>query len=395
VVKVNNVHKTYLLGVEGVPALRGALRGARRGQPKTLPLTAERAGVSVTINRGEFVVILGKSGGGKTSLLNISACACACACAHLARWAEGIFSPRPRGAVGTIDKPTKGELTICGQRITNKTTDAEFSQLRLKRIGFVFQTFNLISSMTALGESSARSASVSPAAHARRAENVELPMILNGELSATQRRERAIDLLTRVGIGKRVNHLPSQLSGGEQQRTTIARALANSPEILLLDEPTGDLDTKNSHLILQLLLDLNRKQGITLIMVTHDQGLKHYAHRCGQGLPGSFLRSAVPALAHLTPARPTRVRAREQGHPHARRQDLQDRADRGAAARRRGGRAVAQDHGRGGAAARGAARGARPAAGLPFPPPRPRRRRGQLRRASAAVYIAALGRDNE
>lgn len=170
-----NVHKTYLLGLEGVPALRG---------------------VSVTIRRGEFIVILGKSGGGKTSMLNI---------------------------FGTIDRPTKGELTICHQHIRESTTDEEFANLRLHKIGFVFQTFNLIGSMTAI-------------------ENVGLPMTLAGTMSPFQIQSRAKMLLTRVGMGARLTHLPSQLSGGEQQRVTIARALANDPELLLLDEPTGSRD---------------------------------------------------------------------------------------------------------------------------------------------------------
>jgi len=206
------IYITYLLGIEGVPALRG---------------------VSLTILRGEFIVILGKSGGGKTSLLNI---------------------------LGTIDKPTKGEVYICGKRITSETTDPEFSFLRLRKIGFVFQTFNLISTMTA-------------------AENVSLPMILDGRLDRQQIRSRAHELLSRVGMSGRLDHLPSQLSGGEQQRVTIARAIANRPQVLLLDEPTGDLDTKNTHIILKLLLELNRKEGITLIMVTHDIALKNFAHR--------------------------------------------------------------------------------------------------------------------
>ena len=179
------------------------------------------------------MVILGKSGGGKTSLLNI---------------------------IGTIDKPTKGELVICGSSITHKTTDSEFAVLRLRKIGFVFQTFNLVSSMTAL-------------------ENVELPMILDGRLTGAERTQRAKALLCRVGMGARLDHLPSQLSGGEQQRVTIARAVSNSPEILLLDEPTGDLDTVNSHIILRMLLDLNRLHGITCIMVTHDTALAYFAHR--------------------------------------------------------------------------------------------------------------------
>lgn len=218
-----NIHKTYLLGVEGVPALRG---------------------VSLRIKRGEFIVILGKSGGGKTSLLNI---------------------------LGTIDKPTKGELKICGTKITPSTTDESFASLRLNRIGFVFQTFNLVSTMTAL-------------------ENVCLPMTLKGTMSRAAIVARARELLGRVGMGRRTEHLPSQLSGGEQQRVTIARSVANSPAVLLLDEPTGDLDTKNTHIVLKLLMDLNRKEKITCIMVTHDTGLKAYAHRVIHMLDGKIHR---------------------------------------------------------------------------------------------------------
>eukprot|EP00696_Hemimastix_kukwesjijk_P012524 gnl/Hemi2/25762_TR8664_c0_g1_i1.p1 gnl/Hemi2/25762_TR8664_c0_g1~~gnl/Hemi2/25762_TR8664_c0_g1_i1.p1 ORF type:complete len:432 (-),score=113.44 gnl/Hemi2/25762_TR8664_c0_g1_i1:62-1357(-) len=211
VVSLENVHKTYLLGVEGVPALRG---------------------VSVQIHRGEFVALYGTSGGGKTSLLNI---------------------------VGTIDKPTKGKVDICGARISHRTKDQDLAALRLNKIGFVFQTFNLLSSLTAL-------------------ENVMLPMVLQGRLSPSKRRERAIALLTRMGMEHRVDHFPSMLSGGEQQRVTIARSLANNPELLLLDEPTGDLDTKNTRIVMKLLLELHR-EGHTLVMVTHDVSLKNFATR--------------------------------------------------------------------------------------------------------------------
>ena len=223
IVSAHNLHKTYLLGVEGVPALRG---------------------VNLNIAPGEFIMILGTSGGGKTSLLNI---------------------------IGTIDKPTKGEITICGQRITATTTDRQFADLRLRRIGFVFQTFNLIPSMNA-------------------EENVALPMILAGDKSRGSIARRARELLTRVGLGHRLDHLPSQLSGGEQQRVTIARAIANRPQLLLLDEPTGDLDTVNGTIILGLLLQLNRHEGITCVMVTHDQSLKHYAHRVVHMVDGKVLR---------------------------------------------------------------------------------------------------------
>jgi len=212
IIQMRNVHKTYLLGVEGVPALRG---------------------VSLTIKRGEFVVVFGTSGGGKTTLLNIC---------------------------GTIDKPTKGELILCGCRINDKTKDADLSDIRLNKIGFVFQTFNLLSALTAQ-------------------ENVEMPMILNGTLNAKERKQRAAALLDMVGLKHRLDHVPSQLSGGEQQRTTIARAIANKPQLLLLDEPTGDLDTVNTLIVMKLLTKLNRDENITMLMVTHDVALKAFADR--------------------------------------------------------------------------------------------------------------------
>eukprot|EP00475_Leptophrys_vorax_P028754 TRINITY_DN4181_c0_g1_i1.p1 TRINITY_DN4181_c0_g1~~TRINITY_DN4181_c0_g1_i1.p1 ORF type:complete len:342 (-),score=85.30 TRINITY_DN4181_c0_g1_i1:188-1213(-) len=223
IVRMLNVHKTYLLGVEGVAALRG---------------------VSLTINRGEFVVILGKSGSGKTSMLNI---------------------------LGTIDRPTKGDLYLCGKRISNNTSDEDLSELRLHKLGFVFQTFNLIASMSAL-------------------ENVELPMVLAGTRTAAEIRERAMQLLKKVRMDERHEHKPTQLSGGEQQRTTIARAISNTPDLLLLDEPTGDLDTKNSHRVLKMLLDLNANEGITMVMVTHDVGLKVHANRVIHMLDGKIHR---------------------------------------------------------------------------------------------------------
>jgi len=140
----------------------------------------------------------------------------------------------------------------------------------------VFQTFNLLSAMTAV-------------------ENVELPMILRGDMTARQRRERAMELLELVGMHKRANHLPSQLSGGEQQRVTIARAMANNPDILLLDEPTGDLDTHNTAIAMKLLSDLH-KRGVTLIMVTHDVNLKYFADRI------IWMRDGlVQRIEHTTP----------------------------------------------------------------------------------------------
>jgi putative ABC transport system ATP-binding protein len=212
IIELENIQKTYLLGIEGVPALRG---------------------VSFKVKRGEFVIIYGTSGGGKTTMLNV---------------------------IGTIDKPSKGHLTICGTRIGNRTKDEELAHIRLQRMGFVFQTFNLLSTMTAQ-------------------ENVEMPMILHGQVSKKYRKERAVQLLTKMGMGQRLDHLPSQLSGGEQQRVTIARAIANNPEILLLDEPTGDLDTRNTLVVMDLLMRLCDEEGITMVMVTHDPNLKNAANR--------------------------------------------------------------------------------------------------------------------
>ena len=152
------------------------------------------------IMRGEFVMIRGPSGGGKTTLLNI---------------------------LGTIDEPTEGEVSLLGEKVDSSSSDKFLANLRLRKIGFVFQTFNLLATMSAF-------------------ENVELPMTILGERSAKECKERAMHLLDMVGLQDRYAHLPSELSGGEQQRVTIARALANEPELLLLDEPTGDLDTRNT-----------------------------------------------------------------------------------------------------------------------------------------------------
>jgi putative ABC transport system ATP-binding protein len=212
VVRCVNVHKTYLLGIEGVAALRG---------------------VSLRIARGEFLMLYGTSGGGKSTLLNL---------------------------IGTIDLPTKGTVEICGTRVSERTPHKELAKVRLKRLGFVFQTFNLIENLTAV-------------------ENVELPLTLNGELTPKERRERCEALLGAVGMGERLGHLPAQLSGGERQRVTIARALANWPDVLLLDEPTGDLDTANTDVVMRILVDLNRNHGITLVMVSHDSALAALADR--------------------------------------------------------------------------------------------------------------------
>lgn len=220
ILELRNVHKTYLIGVEGVSALRG---------------------VSLKVKRGEFVCILGTSGGGKTTLLNI---------------------------IGTIDTPSRGDVKIFNSIIRSKTKDNYLSNIRLDKIAFVFQSFNLLPTLNVI-------------------ENVEVPMKIKGKLNSTEIRTRATELLERMGLGGRLNHFPNQLSGGEQQRVTIARALANKPKILLLDEPTGDLDTKNSDIVMNILIDLNIS-GITMIMVTHDVALKYFANRVVRVVDGKI-----------------------------------------------------------------------------------------------------------
>jgi len=199
------------------------------------------------IRRGEFIMLRGPSGGGKTSLLNI---------------------------LGTIDKATSGVVEILGQPIDSESTDDYLSQLRLEKIGFVFQTFNLLATMSAY-------------------ENVEIPMIMLGKLTEDEIATRTKELLTLVGLHDRMNHLPSELSGGEQQRVTIARALANKPELLLLDEPTGDLDTRTTIEIMDLILSINIHQGTTCVMVSHNPDIECYADRVLYLDDGMFVEQAI------------------------------------------------------------------------------------------------------
>jgi putative ABC transport system ATP-binding protein len=221
VVSIRNVHKTYLIGIEGVPALRG---------------------VSLQVKKGEFLTILGTSGGGKTTLLNL---------------------------IGTIDTPSRGDIKIFKTIIRSKTSDEVLSSIRVDKVAFVFQSFNLLPNLNVI-------------------ENVEIPMKIKGELNSDEIHKRAVELLEKVGLGNRLTHFPNQLSGGEQQRVTIARALSNKPKILLLDEPTGDLDTKNTDIVMKILLDLNLRDRITMIMVTHDVGLKTYANRVVRVVDGKI-----------------------------------------------------------------------------------------------------------
>lgn len=199
------------------------------------------------ILKGELVMIRGPSGGGKTTLLNI---------------------------LGTIDYPTSGEVSIFGDTMDRSSSDAYLANLRLRRIGFVFQTFNLLATLSAF-------------------ENVELPMLIAGQRDEKERKRRAKQLLDMVGLQDRYGHLPSELSGGEQQRVTIARALCNDPDLLLLDEPTGDLDTRNTVDVMDLLLAINQQRKTTMIMVTHNPDLEPYADRILYIQDGIIQRQSV------------------------------------------------------------------------------------------------------
>lgn len=182
-------------------------------------------GVDLTIHRGEFVGLMGPSGCGKTTLLNL---------------------------IGATDQPSRGRLWIDGVELAGLSDDA-LADLRRDRIGIVFQFHNLIPTLTAR-------------------ENVELPLQFRG-VRATERRQRALALLERVGLRDRAEHQPAELSGGEQQRVSIARALANRPALVLLDEPTGDLDSATGGEIIALLRDLNTREGATLVIATHDSSV--------------------------------------------------------------------------------------------------------------------------
>ncbi len=180
------------------------------------------AGINLEISQGEFVSIVGPSGSGKSTLLNI---------------------------IGGLDSPTKGDIIVDGEDLS-KASDSELSSYRNKKVGFVFQTFNLQPTYNAL-------------------ENVALPLVF-ARVPLGKRNQMAKEALETVGLGDRVRHKPSELSGGERQRVGIARALVNNPKILLADEPTGNLDSKARERIMELLTELNKERGLTLLLVTHD-----------------------------------------------------------------------------------------------------------------------------
>jgi len=209
IIRLDNICKRYKMGDSIIQAVCNA---------------------SLTINKGEFVAIVGPSGSGKSTMMNM---------------------------VGALDLATNGEILLDGIDIEH-VSESRLAQIRGKRIGFIFQTFNLIPTLNAL-------------------ENVALPMMFQG-IPARKRIERARKLLTEVKLSHRMYHLPNELSGGERQRVAIARALANDPEVILADEPTGNLDSKTGEEILNMFIELN-KQGKTIIMITHDNNLAKRAQR--------------------------------------------------------------------------------------------------------------------
>jgi len=206
-IKIQDVWKTYKLGEVDLTVLKG---------------------VSLVINKGSFVAIMGPSGSGKSTLLHI---------------------------LGGLDVPTKGEVFLDKENIT-KLSEDDLAEIRGQRIGFVFQQFNLLHNLTAL-------------------ENVMLPMIFQG-VDQKKRIERAKNLLINLGLEKRFFHKPGELSGGESQRIAIARALSNDPEIIVADEPTGNLDSTTGERIMDIFIDLHRNQKKTIIVVTHDPNIADY-----------------------------------------------------------------------------------------------------------------------
>jgi putative ABC transport system ATP-binding protein len=210
-IELRDVAKIYDLGAVQVAALRGA---------------------TFNIGQGEYVALMGASGSGKSTLMN---------------------------TLGCLDRPTSGSYQLAGEEIATMSRD-ERARIRNDRIGFVFQSFNLLARTPAI-------------------ENVELPLLYAKHIPAWKRHQRAKELLERVGLADRLDHHTSQLSGGQQQRVAIARALVNEPDILMADEPTGNLDTRTSREVIELFGKLNEESGLTIILVTHDQAVARHSKR--------------------------------------------------------------------------------------------------------------------
>ena len=210
IIKLENVWKTYKMGNVDVNALQG---------------------LNLDVMEGEFLSIMGPSGSGKSTAVNM---------------------------IGCLDVPTKGKIML-DQHDISKLSESELAQIRGRKIGFIFQQFNLIPTLSAL-------------------ENVMLPMIFQG-VDEKERIGRAIKLLELVELGDRISHRPTELSGGQQQRVAIARALANNPDVIIADEPTGNLDSKTGTIVLDFLQKLHKKENKTIVMVTHDANLAKVSER--------------------------------------------------------------------------------------------------------------------
>ncbi len=243
IVKLNDIHKTYQMGDIDVPVLKG---------------------VSLTVARGEMMALMGSSGSGKSTLMNI---------------------------LGCLDRPNSGSYWLDGEEVAQLSANQR-ALLRNRKLGFVFQNFNLLPRTSAL-------------------DNVAMPLLYAaGHISERNARQRATEMLGLVGLKDRLNYEPSRLSGGQQQRVAIARALINRPPLLLADEPTGNLDSRTSQEVLEMIRQLNQKEGITIIMVTHDPAVARHAGRLihihdgiiVDGAFGDFKElSASPAESELPP----------------------------------------------------------------------------------------------
>ena len=238
------------LSIEAINLTKVYLRGSEE-----IPAVND---VSLQINKGDFISIIGPSGSGKTTLINL---------------------------LGCLDNPTSGELSLGGRPIFNngkRLSERELTKIRRETFGYIFQNFYLIPTLTVM-------------------ENVMLPLTFYRKPASE---DEGIKLLKLLGMEHRKDHLPGQISGGEMQRVAIARAMVNMPEILLADEPTGNLDTKRSAEIVQVLQELNRTVGLTLIMVTHNQELARHAHRMFEMKDGQICQIEVATRNAFTEAAP-------------------------------------------------------------------------------------------
>lgn len=224
IIKLDDVWKIYQMGDVEVQALKG---------------------LSLEVREGEFLAIQGPSGSGKSTAMNM---------------------------IGCLDIPTRGKIFLDGHDIS-KMSESDLAQIRGKKIGFVFQKFNLINTLTAL-------------------QNVMLPMMFQ-DIPIEERKKKAVELLNLVELGERMDHKPGELSGGQQQRVAIARALANDPTVILADEPTGNLDSKSGDNVMSFLKKLNKEEGRTIVMVTHDEDMARNANRIEYLKDGVVVGSSI------------------------------------------------------------------------------------------------------